>query len=478
MIAANGALVVRSGNKTGRSPSDRRLVEETSSVERVWWGPVNIGLSETAFLRLRDQAIERLAQAPTLYVVDGLAGWNPSLQFKVRTYCTRAYHALFMSNLLIRPTAEAASSWDTPDVMIFNAGAFPVEGTIPGINTPTAIAIHLAWKQLVIMGTEYAGEMKKGVFTLMNYLLPQRGVLSMHCAANEGPSGDVTLFFGLSGTGKTTLSADEHRRLIGDDEHGWDDEGIFNIEGGCYAKCLGLRKEKEPQIFDAIRFGTVLENVVIDPVSRQPRYDDSSVTENTRAAYPIEYISHAKIPCRAGHPRHILFLTCDAQGVLPPVSRLTPQQAVFHFVNGYTAKVAGTEVGVQEPVAVFSACFGGAFLVLPPLQYARMLEDRMRRYGTRVWLVNTGWSGGPYGIGRRIPLEVTRRIVDAIHEGHLERQPTRIEPFFQLEVPQSCPGVPSAILDPRATWPDSAAYDAAASRLAALFQANYQQYVA
>jgi phosphoenolpyruvate carboxykinase (ATP) len=329
---------------------------------------------------------------------------------------------------------------------------------------------------MVILGTNYAGEMKKGVFTAMNYWMPRRGVLSMHCSANEGPGGDVSLFFGLSGTGKTTLSSDPRRRLIGDDEHAWSDRGVFNIEGGCYAKCIGLREAQEPQIYRAIRFGAVLENVVFDPETRLPDYDDRSITENTRACYPIEHIDGAIIPCVGGHPRNILFLTCDASGVLPPVSRLTPAQAMYHFLSGYTAKIAGTEVGVSEPEVTFSACFGAAFLVLHPVRYAEMLAERIERHRSDVWLVNTGWTGGPYGVGSRIRLGETRAIIDAIHDGSLEATPSCEDPIFGLHVPISCPGVPDRRLIPRNTWADPDAYDRTARKLAGQFRENFARY--
>ncbi len=476
LIVANGALAVRSGQKTGRSPADKRIVEDRNTAGDIWWGPVNFRLSEDSYWRLRTQAIDRLQLAPWLYVIDGFVGWSARFRLKVRVFCTRAYHALFMHNMLIRPTEGEMAQFDAPDVTILNAGQFPVQSNVSGISSATAIVLHMDRREIVIFGTEYAGEMKKSIFTLVNYLLPKRGVLSMHCSANEGNTGDVSLFFGLSGTGKTTLSADPKRRLIGDDEHGWDEDGIFNIEGGCYAKCIGLSEEKEPEIFQAIRFGTVLENIVVDPRTREPDYGDTTLTENTRASYPIEYIHHAKIPCRGGHPKNIIFLTCDARGVLPPVSRLTPEQARFQFVNGYTAKVAGTEVGVQEPSATFSPCYGGAFLVWHPLVYAGQLAANIQRYQVDTWLINTGWTGGPYGQGRRIPLSITRAIIDAIHDGTLAVQPVRHEPFWNFAIPVHCPGVPDEILDPRQTWRDPSAYDKAAARLVDLFEANYREY--
>jgi phosphoenolpyruvate carboxykinase (ATP) len=329
---------------------------------------------------------------------------------------------------------------------------------------------------MVILGSEYAGEMKKGVFTIMNYLMPRRGVLSMHCSANEGDGGDVSLFFGLSGTGKTTLSADPRRRLIGDDEHCWSDEGVFNIEGGCYAKCIRLSPAGEPQIYQAVRFGAVLENVVLDEHTREVDYHSDAITENTRASYPLEFIPGAKLPAVAGHPRNIIFLTCDAFGVLPPVSKLSAEQAMYHFISGYTAKVAGTEVGVREPEATFSACFGAAFLVWHPMKYAAMLAERMERHGSAAWLVNTGWSGGGYGVGSRTKLSHTRAIIDAIHDGSLASTSCTIDPVFGLSVPDACPSVPRDILMPRNTWRDQTAYDAAAKHLAGLFEKNFAKY--
>jgi phosphoenolpyruvate carboxykinase (ATP) len=348
--------------------------------------------------------------------------------------------------------------------------------TIEGVHSNTCVAVNFEQGEMVILGTEYAGEMKKGVFTIMNYLMPKKGILSMHCSANEGAEGDVSLFFGLSGTGKTTLSADPRRRLIGDDEHCWTDHGVFNIEGGCYAKCINLSAEKEPQIYSAIRFGAVLENTVLDSLSRVVDYEDASKTENTRCSYPIEFINNAKIPCVAGHPRNIILLTCDAFGVLPPVSHLTPEQAMYHFISGYTAKVAGTEVGVTEPEATFSACFGAAFLVWHPTKYAELLAQMMRRHGVNAWLVNTGWSGGGYGKGSRIQLSYTRAIIDAIHDGSLLMGSFQHDPRFGFAVPQSCPHVPSMILQPKTTWSNPAAYDAAANALVVKFCENFQKY--
>jgi phosphoenolpyruvate carboxykinase (ATP) len=471
-ITASGAIATRSGEKTGRSPKDKRIVEAPKSRDDVWWGKVNMPLSEDSFEKNRSRAVEYLTKQPRIYVVDGFGGWDPACRIKVRVICSRPYHALFMHNMLIRPTAEELASFDEPDYVIFNAGASPADPSVEGVDSETCVSLNFDKGEFVILGTQYAGEMKKGVFTIMHYLMPKRGVLSMHCSANEGENGDVSLFFGLSGTGKTTLSADPHRRLIGDDEHGWSDDGVFNIEGGCYAKCIDLTEEQEPEIYRAIRFGSVLENTVQDKVTRQVDYTDKSITENTRASYPIEYIPNAKIPCIGGHPDNIILLTCDAFGVLPPVSRLSPEQAMYHFISGYTAKVAGTEMGVTEPEATFSSCFGAAFLVWHPTKYAELLADKMRKHGSKAWLVNTGWSGGAYGEGSRMSLRHTRAIIDAIHAGELERAATEVDPNFGLSIPTSCPGVPSDILKPKNTWKDKAAFDATAAKLAKLFDDN------
>jgi phosphoenolpyruvate carboxykinase (ATP) len=479
-ISSSGALVSLSGAKTGRSPKDKRIVQEAGSRGDIWWGPVNFPLEEARFAGLRQRAVKSLDTCPRLYVIDGFAGWDPQYRLKIRVIAARPYHALFMHNMLIRPSPQELAAFGRPDFVIYNAGQFPA-GAQTEVNsadggTSTAVALSFGQRELVILGTEYAGEMKKGVFTIMNYLMPRRGVLSMHCSANEGRGGDVSLFFGLSGTGKTTLSADPHRRLIGDDEHCWSDEGVFNIEGGCYAKCIRLTEAGEPQIYRAIRFGAVLENVVLDEPTRKVDYASDAITENTRASYPLEFIPGAKLPAMGGHPQNIIFLTCDAFGVLPPVSRLTPEQAMYHFISGYTAKVAGTEVGVREPEATFSACFGAAFLAWHPMKYAEMLAERMRRHSAAAWLVNTGWSGGGYGVGSRIKLAHTRAIIDAIHSGALADVPCQVDPFFGLRVPTSCPGVPREILWPRNTWRDRAAYDAAAGRLKRLFEQNFAKY--
>ena len=475
-VSASGALMARSGSKTGRSPKDKRIVDHPHSSADVWWGNVNIKLDEATFLTNRERAIDFLNFRPRLFVFDGYAGWHPQYRVKVRVICARPYHAIFMHNMLIRPTADELADFGKPDYVIFNAGEFPANLHTRQMTSKTSVDLSFERGEFIVLGTEYAGEMKKGIFTVMNYLMPKQGVLSMHCSANEGPKGDVSLFFGLSGTGKTTLSADPGRKLIGDDEHCWGDDGVFNIEGGCYAKCINLSAEKEPQIYQAVRYGSVLENVVYDPISREVYYADASITENTRASYPIEFIPNAKIPCRAGHPSNIILLTCDAFGVLPPVSKLSRPQVMYHYINGYTAKVAGTEQGVTEPQATFSACFGAAFLVWHPTKYAEMLTERMQAQGAQAWLVNTGWTGGSHGAGSRIPLASTRAIIDAIHSGDLARTPTSEEPWFGLHVPRSCAGLSDRLLFAELAWSDRAAYARTARKLGRLFQKHFAQY--
>jgi phosphoenolpyruvate carboxykinase (ATP) len=475
-ITSTGALVALSGAKTGRSPKDKRVVAHPDSEKDVWWGPVNIKLDEHIFLTNRERAIDYLNTKEQLYCIDGFAGWDPKYRIKVRIICARAYHALFMHNMLIRPTAEELASFGDPDYVVYNAGGFPANRYTSGMTSTTSVALSFERGEFVILGTQYAGEMKKGVFTIMNYLMPKRGVLSMHCSATEGKDGDTSVLFGLSGTGKTTLSADPKRKLIGDDEHGWSDDGVFNIEGGCYAKAINLTEENEPDIFRAIRFGSVLENVKYDPETRVVDYDDVSITDNTRCSYPIEYIPGAKIPCVSGHPQNVIFLTADAFGVLPPVAKLTPEQAMYHFISGYTAKVAGTEVGVTEPTPNFSACFGAPFMVWHPTKYAELLAAKLAKHGAQTWLVNTGWSGGAYGTGARMKLKFTRAIIDAIHSGELAKAKTVEDPIFGLQIPTECSGVPSEILQPRNTWADKEGYDRTAKKLAGMFQENFKKY--
>ncbi|HAA15013.1 MAG TPA: phosphoenolpyruvate carboxykinase (ATP) [Cytophagales bacterium] len=471
-----GALSLKSGEKTGRSPKDKRIIEHESSVNDVWWGDINIKMDDHTFVINKQRAIDYFNTRTRVYVIDGYAGWDPDTQLKIRVICTRAYHALFMHNMLIRPTAEQLKTFGEPDFIIYNAGQFPANIHTTHMESRTSVDFSFERKEVIILGTEYAGEMKKGVFTIMNYLMPKQDILSMHCSANESMDGDLALFFGLSGTGKTTLSADKSRRLIGDDEHCWNDQGVFNIEGGCYAKVIDLTAEKEPEIFQAIKFGTVLENVLIDPDTGEADYTSKQFTENTRASYPLEYIDNVKLPAVGGHPKNIIFLTCDAYGVLPPVSRLTPEQAMYHFISGYTAKMAGTEMGVKEPQATFSACFGAAFLVWHPVKYAELLAQKIREHDAKVWLVNTGWIRGAYGVGERISLKNTRSIINAIHNGTLAEAEYQTESIFGLSIPQSCPEVPSDILNPAAVWSSADAYEAKAKLLAGKFLDNFKQF--
>ena len=475
-ILSSGAIFANSGAKKGRSARDKRVVEEPGSKDDIWWGEVNIPFSPDAFARNKEIALEYFNSCNELFVVDGFAGWDLDTRIKVRVICSRPYHALFMHNMMIRPSADGLANFGEPDYVVYNAGCCWADPTVEGVENRTSVALNFSASEFVILGTQYAGEMKKGIFTIMNYLMPKSGIISMHCSANEGDEGDVTLFFGLSGTGKTTLSADPARKLIGDDEHYWTDTGVFNIEGGCYAKCIGLSEEKEPEIYRAIRFGTVLENTVHNPHTREVNYNDCSLTENTRASYPIDYIANAKIPCWGDHPKNIVFLTCDAFGVLPPVSKLTPEQAMYHFISGYTAKVAGTEVGITEPQATFSPCFGGPFLVWHPAKYAELLAERMSKYQSHAWLVNTGWSGGSYGAGSRMKLRYTRAIIDAIHDGSLASASTMTDPVFGLEVPTQCKDVPEEILFPKNAWANQVAFRATSNRLASLFANNFKKY--
>ena len=476
MITSSGALATISHAKTGRSPKDKRVVEHEESKNDIWWGEVNIPLNADSFETNRQLAIEYLNACDQLYVIDGFAGWDSKHRIKIRIICSRPYHALFMHNMLIRPTSDELTEFDEPDYVVFNAGCQAADSNTPGMTSETSVCLNLEKGEFVILGTQYAGEMKKGVFTIMNYLMPKNGVLSMHCSANEGPEGDVSLFFGLSGTGKTTLSADPARGLIGDDEHCWSDDGVFNIEGGCYAKCIDLTKEKEPEIYDAIRFGSILENTVQDESTREVNYTDNSITENTRCSYPIEFISNAKIPCVGSHPKNIILLTCDAFGVLPPVSKLTPAQAMYHFISGYTAKVAGTEVGVSEPQATFSACFGAAFLAWHPTKYAEMLATKMSAHDSKAWLVNTGWTGGAFGVGRRMKLPYTRAIIDAIHSGELEKAASVQDPIFGLSIPTQCANVPGEVLVPSRAWSNGSEYEETAKKLARLFEDNFAKF--
>lgn len=476
VLSDTGALIVYSGEKTGRSPKDKRIVFEESTKNNINWGEVNQPIESASFEQAKANAIDFFNTCDELYVVDGYAVWDKENTIKVRIICTKAYHALFMHNMLIRPSQQELANFGTPDYILYNAGAIKADLSIKGITSPTSIQLSFEKKEMLIFGTEYAGEMKKAVFTLLNYLMPLKNILSMHCSANESMNGAVSLFFGLSGTGKTTLSADPNRKLIGDDEHIWSDNGISNIEGGCYAKAIDLKPEKEPEIYQAIKSGTILENVVYDPTTKKVDYTNKSITENTRAAYPIEYIANAKIPCVGGHPNHIIFLTCDAFGVLPPISKLNSEQAQYHFISGYTAKVAGTEMGVTEPVATFSSCFGAAFMVWKSTVYAKLLAEKIKQHNTSVWLINTGWIGGGYGVGKRIDLAFTRAMINAIHEDGFKGVEFITEPYFNLSIPKVCPEVPSAILNPIDAWSDKASYVKSASKLKTLFDNNYLKF--
>ncbi|GAA5901362.1 phosphoenolpyruvate carboxykinase PCK1 [Sporobolomyces salmoneus] len=478
VIADSGALINFSGKKTGRSPKDKRIVYEETSRDDVWWGAVNIQMDEHTFEINRERAIDYLNTRDNVYVFDGFAGWDPKYRIKVRVVTSRAYHALFMHNMLIRPTKKELAEFGTPDFTIYNAGQFPANRFTAGMTSQTSVEVNFKRHEMVILGTEYAGEMKKGIFSVMHYLQPVKfGNLSLHSSANQGPDGDVSLFFGLSGTGKTTLSADPRRSLIGDDEHVWSDNGVFNIEGGCYAKCVGLDAEKEPDIYNAIRFGSILENVTYDPTTREPNYEDTGITENTRCAYPIEYINNAMIPCMSpNQPKNIIYLTCDAFGVLPPVSLLDANQAQYWFLSGYTSKTPGTEDGIAEPTPTFSTAFGAPFIILHPSRYASMLATRMQAQGTKCWLVSTGWTGGPYGKGQRCPLKVTRKIIDSIHDGSLLKGEFVKTGAFKLQIPKELEGVPSEMLDPAQAWADKEAYQRTVAKVAGLFNDAFARY--
>jgi phosphoenolpyruvate carboxykinase (ATP) len=472
LLAQNGAVVAYSGKYTGRTPRDKATVREPSTEADIWWEN-NHAISPEQYARLHSK-LSDYATGKRLYIIDTEAGADPKYRLRARFIVERPYHALFIKQLLIRPSASELADY-VPDWTIADFGKLVLDPAVDGTPGDAAIAINLQARQVLICGTEYAGEMKKSVFTLMNYLLPLQDVMSMHCSANVGPDGDVALFFGLSGTGKTTLSADPNRSLIGDDEHGWTADGVFNVEGGCYAKCINLSQEGEPEIWEAISRGAVLENVVLGP-DGVPDYSDASLTENTRAAYPLEHIRNVRIPSVGGHPKNIVFLTADAWGVLPPISRLTPEQAMYYFLNGYTAKVAGTEAGVKEPQAAFSTCFGAPFLPLHPRVYADLLGRKIQEHDAKVWLVNTGWTGGPYGVGQRMRLKYTRAMLAAAFGGHLDEVPYEIDPVFQLQVPTSCPDVPSELLMPRNTWSDKAAYDVEALKLRSMFEENFAKF--
>jgi phosphoenolpyruvate carboxykinase (ATP) len=475
MIAAQGPMVVRTGKHTGRSPRDKFIVEEPSSASRIWWGEVNQPISEERYERLRGRLVDYLSER-ALYAQDCFIGAHPEHRRSLRVYTETAWASIFAENLFRRPSAADLRSF-RPTFTIINVPSFKADPKTEGTRTETAILVHLRRMEILIVGTEYAGEIKKSAFTVMNYLMPDEGVLPMHSSVNVGADGDAAVFFGLSGTGKTTLSADPERSLIGDDEHGWGDDGVFNFEGGCYAKTIRLSPMYEPDIFQTTRrFGTILENVDLDPATRELNLDSERFTENTRGAYPLEFIGNADPTGIAGQPRSVVLLTADAFGVLPPISRLTHAQAAYHFISGYTAKLAGTEIGIKEPRATFSACFGAPFMPRHPGEYARMFRDRLAAADVPVWLVNTGWTGGPYGTGERMNINHTRSMVRAALDGRLAGVPTVTDPIFGLEVPTACPDVPASFLQPRETWQDRDAYDSQARALALMFADNFGAY--
>ena len=476
ILTDTGALAVDTGKFTGRSPKDKFIVCDDVTEKTVWWGDINIKFDPDKFDRLYEK-VTAYFQGKTLYVRDSYACADPQYRMNIRVVTESPWQNLFAYNLFLRPTKEEILKTHKADWTIVCAPGFHAEPALDGTRQSNFAIVNFKKKIILIGGTAYTGEIKKGIFSVLNYVLPQeKKVLSMHCSANIGKNNDTAIFFGLSGTGKTTLSADPHRGLVGDDEHGWSDKTVFNFEGGCYAKCVNLSKEKEPQIFSAIRFGALVENIEFHEGSNTVDYDNISKTENTRVAYPIYHIDNAIEPSVAGIPKNIFFLTCDAFGVLPPISRLNTGQAMYHFISGYTAKVAGTEVGITEPTTTFSACFGKAFLPLHPTRYAELLGDKLKKNKVNVWLINTGWSGGSYGVGSRIKLGFTRAMITATLNGELDKVEFETMPIFNLSIPKSCPGVPTEILNPRNTWADKNEFDAKMNTLAASFVKNFGQY--
>lgn len=476
MLAKDGPLVVQTGRHTGRSAKDKFIVRDAATENSVWWGSVNKGMAPDAFATLKADFFAALADKDQLYVQHLFGGSQPEHRVSVQVITELAWHSQFIRTLLVRPDAAELASFVT-EYTIIDLPSFRADPARHGCRSETVIAVNFTEKLILIGGTAYAGEMKKSVFGLLNYLLPEQGIMPMHCSANIGPNNDTAIFFGLSGTGKTTLSADASRTLIGDDEHGWSDTAVFNFEGGCYAKMINLSAEAEPEIFATTkRFGTLLENVVMDARTRELDFADNSLAENSRGAYPIEYIPNSSEANLGPVPRNIIFLTADAFGVLPPISRLTPDQAMYHFLSGYTAKVAGTEIGVTEPEATFSTCFGAAFMPRHPSVYGNLLKERIARGGVTCWLVNTGWTGGAYGVGKRMPIRETRALLNAALDGSLNSAEFRRDPFFGFEVPVAVPGVDYAILNPRDTWADKDAYDATARKLVQQFVENFAQF--
>ena len=475
MLAKDGPLVVRTGKHTGRSAKDKYIVRDAETDGTIWWDN-NASMSPEHFAALREDFLAALGEKDRLYVADLYGGSQPEYRVRVRVINELAWHNLFIRTLLVRPEADALEGF-APEFTIIDLPSFRADPARHGTRSETVIAVNLTEKMILIGGTAYAGEMKKSVFGILNYLLPAEGVMPMHCSANIGPDGDTAVFFGLSGTGKTTLSADASRTLIGDDEHGWSDTAVFNFEGGCYAKMIRLSPEAEPEIYATTkRFGTVLENVAMNPDTRELDFDDSSFAENTRGAYPIDFIPNCSEQNMGPVPQNIVMLTADAFGVLPPIARLTPDQAMYHFLSGYTAKVAGTEIGVTEPEATFSTCFGAPFMPRHPSVYGNLLKERIAKGGVSCWLVNTGWTGGKYGVGKRMPIKATRALLNAALDGSLNSAEFRKDPYFGFDVPVAVPGVDSAILDPRETWADKADYDATANKLVGLFISNFAKF--
>ena len=475
VLNRSGALTVKTGKYTGRSPNDRFIVDSPNVHEDINWGKVNVPLSEEKFNLLYKKIINYLSQKEEIFIFDGFAGADKKYTLPVRVINEQAYQNLFIRHMLRRPTAQELEE-HTPNLTVIAAPGCMADPEIHGTRSETFIVLHLEKRIILIGGTQYCGEIKKSIFTVLNYHLPKNGVLSMHCSANIGEKNDVVLFFGLSGTGKTTLSMDPSRRLIGDDETCWSEKGIFNIEGGVYAKCINLTREREPLIYDAMKRGSVVENVVMDPQTREYYFADASITENTRAAFPMEFVSKAERSGIGDHPQTIIFLTADAFGVLPPITRLNTEQAIYHFVSGYTSKLAGTERGIIEPQATFSSLFGEPFMPLKPIVYASLLRDRINRYKPRIFFINTGWSGGSYGVGERIKIKDTRRMVTAVLSGELDNVEYRHDDIFNLDVPQTCPGVDAKMLNPINTWLDKNEYIKKAKELATMFNKNFAKY--
>ncbi len=476
LLSKDGPFVVKTGAHTGRSANDKFIVRDAETEDTVWWGKTNKGMTPEQFAVLKGDFLAHLKSKDTLFAQDLFGGSQPAHRVNTRVITELAWHSLFIRTLLVRPELHELANF-VPEFTIINLPSFAADPARHGCRSETVIAVNLTEKLILIGGTRYAGEMKKSVFGILNYKLPPNGVMPMHCSANIGPKGDTAIFFGLSGTGKTTLSADASRTLIGDDEHGWSDEAVFNFEGGCYAKMIRLSPEAEPEIHATTkRFGTVLENVVIDPQTRVIDLDDDSLAENSRGSYPIDFIPNASAENLGPVPKNIIFLTADAYGVLPPIAKLTPDQAMYHFLSGYTARVAGTEIGVTEPSATFSTCFGAPFMPRHPSVYGNLLKERIAKGGVDCWLVNTGWTGGQYGVGHRMPIKVTRALLNAALDGSLNTAEFRIDPNFGFKVPVAVPGVESKILNPRETWPDAAAYDATAQKLVGQFIENFAQF--